>query len=286
MEELAVEAILRFIKEDVVFEDVTSESIIPPGCRVRAVVVAEEAGVIAGNKFVVPTLKKLGLEVLRYVEDGQVVEKDGVVLEVRGEARTILAIERTVLNFLMLLSGIASYTKRIVEKVRSVNSRAVVAATRKTHPGLAYFEKYAVTVGGGSTHRFGLFDMVLIKDNHLAIVGSIAEAVSRARRRHGLFKKIEVETRTPEEALEAARAGADVVMLDNFSVEEVARAIELLRNSGLRDKVVVEVSGGIDEDNIVHYAMLDVDVISLSRITLNAPPLGMHLDIVEVEECG
>jgi len=282
LEEIAIDRLLQFLKDDLFFIDVTTEAMIPKNCRARAIVVAEDRGIVAGNNFVAPFLKYFGIDVIRYVEDGGYIDTGDIVLELMGEARKILSIERTILNFLMILSGIATYTKSIVERVREINSRLIIAATRKTHPGLAFFEKYAVSVGGGSTHRLGLFDTVLIKDNHLAIVGDVRKAVELARKTLGYFKKIEVEVRSAEEALEAAKAGADIVMLDNMSVEEVAKVIELLRLHGLRDKVLIEVSGGIDEDSIVEYAKLDVDIVSLSKLTLEAPPLKMSMDVVEV----
>lgn len=282
MEEIAIDRLLQFLKDDLFFIDVTTEAMIPKNCRARAIVVAEDRGIVAGNNFVVPFLKYFNIEVIRYVEDGGYIDTGDIVLELMGEARKILSIERTILNFLMILSGIATYTKSIVERVRKINSKLIIAATRKTHPGLAFFEKYAVSVGGGSTHRLGLFDMVLIKDNHLAIVGDVRKAVELARKTLGYFKKIEVEVRSAEEALEAAKAGADIVMLDNMSVEEVAKAIELLRLHGVRDRVLIEVSGGIDEDSIAEYAKLDVDIVSLSKLTLEAPPLKMSMDVVEV----
>ncbi|MEM0262428.1 MAG: carboxylating nicotinate-nucleotide diphosphorylase [Ignisphaera sp.] len=282
MEGVAIDRLLQFLKDDLFFIDVTTEAMIPKNCRARAIVVAEDRGIVAGNNFVVPFLKYFNIEVIRYVEDGGYIDTGDIVLELMGEARKILSIERTILNFLMILSGIATYTKSIVERVRKINSKLIIAATRKTHPGLAFFEKYAVSVGGGSTHRLGLFDMVLIKDNHLAIVGDVRKAVELARKTLGYFKKIEVEVRSAEEALEAARAGADIVMLDNMSVEEVAKAIELLRLHGVRDRVLIEVSGGIDEDSIAEYAKLDVDIVSLSKLTLEAPPLKMSMDVVEV----
>lgn len=286
MEEIVIEALLRFIKEDVVLEDITSEALIPRGYVVKAAVITEEDGIIAGNRFIIPLLRRMNLETLRYVEDGEMVERGTIVLEIRGEARSVLAVERTLLNFLMVLSGIATYTRKLVETVRTVNSKVAIAATRKVHPGLEYFEKYAVTVGGGHTHRFGLFDMVLIKDNHLAIVKSISKAVKDTKRRYGMFKKIEVEVRSAEEALEAAKAGADIIMLDNVGVDEISKALELLRKHELRNRVLVEVSGGINEFNIIDYAKLDIDIISLSKITLGAPPLNMKLEIVEVERYG
>lgn len=148
MEEIAVETLLRFLWEDVVFEDVTSEAL-TRGCVIRSAIIAEDKGVVAGSKLILPLLRRLGLDVLRYVEDGGHVERGSIVLEVCGEARTILTIERTVLDFLTVLSGIASHTRRLVEAVRRVDRRVIIAATGELHPGLGYFEKYAVAVGVG-----------------------------------------------------------------------------------------------------------------------------------------
>lgn len=285
MEEIALERLMEFLRDDVFFTDVTTEALIPRGCRVKAIVLTEEEGIIAGNRFIIPFLKRLNLEVAKYIDDGEHVEAGIAILEIMGEARTILTVERTVLNFLSVLSGIATYTRRLIEKVRRINSRVIIAATRKTHPGLTFFEKYAVAIGGGSMHRFGLFDMVLIKDNHIAIVRDIKKAVETTKKVLGLFKKVEVEVRCADEALEAAIAGADIIMLDNVSPREVAKTIELLHSHGLRDRVLIEVSGGIDETSILEYAKLDVDIISLSKITLGAPPLKMKMEIVEVGLC-
>lgn len=286
MEELIVEKLVEFLKDDAFFCDVTTELLVPEGCRAKAVVVVERGGVAAGNRFLVPFLRRLNIDVVEYVKDGETVEEGETILTVVGDARKLLTVERTVLNFLMVLSGIATFTRRLVEAVRGVNDKVVIAATRKTHPGLSFFEKYAVAVGGGSMHRLGLFDMVLIKDNHLAIVKDVRRAIEMAKRSVGPFKKVEVEVRSPEEALEAAKAGADIVMLDNFTPEEVAKTVELLRSHGLRERVVIEVSGGIDENNILEYAKLDVDVISLSKVTLGAPPLSMRMEVVGLDQCS
>jgi len=201
------------------------------------------------------------------------------VLAVKGDARRILYIERTVLNLLMILSGIATYTRRLVEKVRQVNPRIRIAATRKTPPGLRFLVKYAVEVGGGDAHRLSLSDMALIKDNHLKIAGGVGEAVSTLRSRLSFSKKIEIEVSSVHQAVEAAKAGADIIMCDNMSPEGVAEVINTLQRLGLHSKVMIEVSGGITEDNIVDYAKIDVDVISLSKITLNAPPVDMSLEV-------
>lgn len=285
MEKIIVAKLLKMIEEDSPYGDITTDMLIPENCAVRAVVVAKESCIVAGNRFVIPLLREIGIEVIRYEEDGTYVDRGSIVIEMEGRARDLLLIERTILNLLSHLSGIATYTRRLVEMVKRVNPKLRIAATRKCLPGLAFFEKYAVAVGGGDTHRFSLSDMVLIKDNHIAIIGSIEEAVRRSRERASFSKKIEVEVRSPEDAVKAAKAGADIVMLDNMSVDDVRKTIDLLKREKLRDRVLIEVSGGINEENILEYAKLDVDIISLSRITMAAPPVDLSLDIAEVRKC-
>jgi len=157
-----------------------------------------------------------------------------------------------------------------------------VSATRKTAPGLRYFDKRAVAIGGGDTHRFRLDDAILIKDNHISIVGGVDEAIRRARSAISFSKKLEVEVKTVREALEAAKAGADIIMLDNMSVGEVEEAIRSLRDEGLRDRVLIEVSGGIDEGNILEYARLKPDVISLGFLTHSVRAVDMSLEVKRV----
>jgi nicotinate-nucleotide pyrophosphorylase (carboxylating) len=204
------------------------------------------------------------------------------VLEVTGSARVVLGVERTLLNILMHCSGIATEVRKLVELVRRVNSRVRVAATRKTLPGLRYFEKKAVAIGGGDTHRLSLSDAILIKDNHIKIVGSVEEAVKIAKASASFVHKVEVEVSTPEDAVKAAESGADIIMLDNMKPSEVARVVEELRKRGLRERVLLEVSGGITPDNILEYAKLDVDVISCGYITISSRAVDMSLDVVEV----
>jgi len=163
--------------------------------------------------------------------------------------------------------------------IREVNPAIIVAGTRKTTPGLQFFEKNAVRVGGGDTHRYRLDDEVLIKDNHLALVGSVKEAVQRARKHASFTKKIEVEAETLDQAVEAAQVGADIVLLDNMSPKGVEIVLSALKDKGLRDKVLVEVSGGINPDNILLYAKLEVDVISTGYITHSAPSLDLSLEV-------
>jgi len=282
VEEIVFKKFLQFLEEDAPFWDITTEVLIPKNVVVKAQVVAKESGVVACLDDVVAVLKRFGLTVKSFTCDGCFIERGSVVLEVVGEARTILYLERIILNILMHCSGVATAVRSLVEKVRKVNSRVRVAATRKTLPGLRYFEKKAVEIGGGDTHRFSLSDAILIKDNHIKIVGGVAKAVKIAKSSASFVHKIEVEVRSVEEAVEAAEAGADIIMFDNMSPNDVEKAIEELRKRGLRDRVLIEVSGGITYENIDEYAKLDVDVISCGWVTLSSKAIDMSLDIVEV----
>lgn len=285
-EELAVRRMLDWLAEDVPFWDVTSE-IIPEGCECRAVVLAKEPGVAACVEEVALFLRRLGFEVKQNVRSGEGFEKGSVLLEVRGSLRKLLQVERLVLNLLSHACGVATATRRAVELAKSVNPRVRVAATRKTLPGLRYFEKRAVEAGGGDPHRLSLSDAVLIKDNHLRYFGSVRAAVEAAKRAASFTKKIEVEVSSPEEAVEAAEAGADIVMLDNLGVEGVRRAIEALKRAGLRDKVIVEVSGGVTLENLKDYASAGPDVVSMGWLTHSAKAIDLSLEVVEVTKpCG
>ncbi|MEM1659327.1 MAG: carboxylating nicotinate-nucleotide diphosphorylase [Candidatus Jordarchaeales archaeon] len=271
-----------FLLEDLGFGDITSEAVIPEGVIVDAKIICKDEGVIAGVSEALELFKMVGVEATAKVRDGEKVKKGSVIMEIRGDAKTILSVERTVLNLMMTMSGVATETAKLVEKARRINEKVRIAGTRKTTPGFRYFEKKAIEIGGGDTHRLRLDDMVLIKDNHIKIVGSIAEAVRRAREKASFSKKIEVEVFTPDEALEAAVSGADAIMLDNMSVEEVEKTIRILEEHGLRDKVIIEVSGGIKPDNVEDYAALGVDVISAGHITHSSKSLDLSLDIVRI----
>jgi len=282
VEEITFRKLLEFLEEDTPFWDITTDAIIPKNTVIRAQVIARQSGVVACIEDVTYFLKRLGLEVKELAGDGDIVNKDAPVLEIVGDARTVLAIERTILNILMHCSGVATEVRKLVDIVKRVNPRVRVAATRKTLPGLRYFEKKAVAIGGGDTHRLSLSDAILIKDNHLRVVESVEEVVKLAKERASFTHKVEVEVSTVEDAIKAAEAGADIVMLDNMHPQEVAKVVEELRKRGLRDRVVIEVSGGVTAENIVEYAKLDVDVISCGYITLSARALDMSLEVVEV----
>lgn len=274
--------LLRFLQEDLGRGDITSEMLVPEGTEVRAVILAKERGILAGIRECHELLSSLGINVSSSMRDGDEVEEGSMVLELIGDARKILGVERTLLNILGHMSGIATLTSAMVRRARSISPRVRIAATRKTLPGLRYLEKRAVAIGGGDPHRYDLSDMVLIKDNHLRIVGSVDKAVRIAKERASFTKKVEVEVSSAEDAVIAARAGADVIMLDNVTPSEARRAVEMLIREGLRERVVVEVSGGITADNVADYAGSGVDVISMGALTHSARSLDFSLEVVEV----
>ncbi|CDG65431.1 MAG: hypothetical protein PWQ15_374 [Methanobacterium sp.] len=272
----------NMVYEDIGFEDITTQAVIPPGLQVKGRIIAKEPGIIAGMELALGIFAHFNITVEKMVENGENISEGQVIMEISGDARTILTVERTVLNLLMRMSGIATLTSKIVKKVRKVNPDVIVAGTRKTTPGLQLFEKNAIRVGGGDTHRFRLDDGVLIKDNHLALVGGVEEAISRARQYVSFTKKIEIEVETLEEALQAARAGADIIMLDNMSPERIKEVLNALKEEKLRDKVIIEVSGGINESNIMQFANMEVDVISTGYITHSARSLDLSLDLDKI----
>jgi len=269
----------RLVYEDIGFEDLTTQALIPPSMIIRGRIVAQEEGVVAGLELASSIFREFSIQTSLKKQDGDWVAPWEVLMEVEGEARSILSVERTALNLLMRMSGIATLTHSIIEMVREVNPTVIIAGTRKTTPGLQFFEKDAIRVGGGDTHRYRLDDAVLIKDNHLALVGSVTEAVERARKHASFTKKIEVEADTLDQALQAAQAGADIVLLDNMSPDQIRTVLSLLKDGGLRDKVLVEASGGINPDNIMAYAKLEVDVISTGYITHSARSLNLNLEL-------
>jgi len=282
VQEVVFRKLLSFLEEDIPFRDVTTDVLIPENVVVRAHVIAKQSCVIACIDDIVYFLERLGLHAKEFVRDGAEVEKGTVLLEVVGPARVVLGVERLILNMLMHCSGIATEVRKLVKLVEKVNNKVRVAATRKTLPGLRYFEKKAVLAGGGDTHRYSLSDAILIKDNHVKIVGSVREALEIIKNKASFVHKVEVETSTVEEAIKAADIGVDIIMLDNMKPEEVAKVLEELRRRGLREKVLIEVSGGITPENILEYAKLDVDVISCGYITMSSKAIDMSLEVVEV----
>ncbi len=253
--------------------DLTTDAVVPPGAIARAELVARAAGRVAGLEVAAEVFTSvdpaIGVELGK--ADGADVPAGAVVAEVRGPARGILTAERTALNLLGRLSGIATATRDLVARI--AGTRARVADTRKTTPGLRALEKHAVRMGGGVNHRFGLHDAVLIKDNHLAVAGGVTAAVKAARSHVGHLVRVEVEVEDLDQLDEAIAAGADVVMLDNMAPAQLRAAVE--RAGG---RVVLEASGGITPATIRAVAETGVDLISVGWLTHSAPALDVALD--------
>ncbi len=269
----------EMLAEDVGQGDVTSTAVVPENLTVDSVVIAKEEGIIAGIEEAVILARSLGLNAEPEAADGDVVKKGNLILKISGNARAILSAERTILNLLSRMSGIATKTRCLSEKLQKANLNVKVAATRKTAPGLLYFDKKAVLIGGGDPHRLRLDDMILIKDNHIAIAGSVEKAVKKVKTA-SFSKKIEVEVSSISDALKAVEAGVDIVMLDNFSPQKVKEAVKSLKKAGLFGKVLLEVSGGITEQNLLEYASAQVDLISMGSLTHSVKALDISLEVV------
>ena len=270
------EAVTRALAEDLGRAgDITSIATVPADARARAVVVARAAGTIAGLPLVAATLRKLSLdiEILPHARDGATVAANTALMSVSGDARGILAAERTALNFLAHLAGIASATAQFVRRIEG--SKARICCTRKTAPGLRALEKYAVRCGGGFNHRFGADDAILIKDNHIAVAGGIRAALERAKAVAGHLVKIEIECDSLDQLREVLDSRlADVVLLDNMDIATLQKAVALVAG-----RLVTEASGGVTLDNVAAIAATGVDTISSGAITHSAPALDVALDI-------
>jgi nicotinate-nucleotide pyrophosphorylase (carboxylating) len=243
---------------------------------VEAVVTAQAPGVLSGVEAVRAVAGAVGLEVQAAGRDGSRVRSGTVVVRLRGDVRRILAVERTLLNFLMHASGVATATARAVERTRGARRPLAVYATRKTLPGLRDLEKAAVGHGGGHPHRRDLADALLVKNNHLALLG-VPEAVRRARSRARRGERVEVEVRSVREAVAAARAGADALLLDNATPRRARAIVEALEVAGLRRGRWVELSGGITVERVRRYRSVGADAVSLGALTHSAPALPFHL---------
>jgi nicotinate-nucleotide pyrophosphorylase (carboxylating) len=269
--------LLQFVKEDAPSGDVTSAAIIPD-ISCNAVIRAEQEGIIAGLEEASTLFSHFGVSVTHIAKDGDAVCQNDSLLLLNGDAKKILLVERTALNIIGRMSGIATQTRKISDIVASVNPYCRVAATRKTCPGFRILDKKAVKIGGGDPHRMNLSDGILIKDNHLALVppGIAIQAAKMGTS----YKKIEIEVETPENALFAVKAGADIIMLDNMSPGQINRTISVLKSEGLRERVIIELSGGIDESSLPRYAALNVDVISLGALTHSVRNFSVNLEIM------
>ncbi|WP_102345426.1 carboxylating nicotinate-nucleotide diphosphorylase [Bacillus sp. Marseille-P3661] len=268
-------ALQQFLVEDLGEMDITSEYIFPLTEISKGEFLVKKTGVLSGVEIIKETyhLFDPSIEVVLHKNDGDYIEKGEKIATVTGPVAYLLSAERVILNLLQHMSGIASQTSEVVKALNSDYTR--VCDTRKTLPGLRMFEKYAVRSGGGFNHRFGLYDGVMIKDNHIAYAGSIQAAVSKVRAQAGHMVKIEVETETKEQVMEAVAAGADVIMFDNRSPEEVAQYVKLVP-----DYIVTEISGGITLESIGSYRDTKVDYISLGALTHSVTALDISFNLI------
>ena len=275
--ELAAEPIVRAaLLEDIGHGgDLTTDAIVALDRIATARVIARQGGIVAGIPVAMLAFRLLDdrIETIGRVGEGERAEPGAIVAEISGSARAVLTGERTALNLLARLSGIATATRTLVDLVAGTHAK--IADTRKTTPGLRVLERYAVTCGGGSNHRFGLDDGVLIKDNHLALAGSIREAIVAARARVGHMVKIEVEVENVEQLREALAEPIDAVLLDNMTPAALAEAVRIVDG-----RVIAEASGGVTQENVAEIARTGVDVISVGWLTHSAPALDLSLEVV------
>ncbi len=274
------EKLSKLLAEDLGQGDVTTAAVVPSECTAEAEVIAKAEGIVAGVEEVTVLAEALGLQVEVEVADAEQVKTGQVIMTLCGDAATILTVERTLLNLLSRMSGIATATRTLTEKIRKAKLKTRIAATRKSAPGLLYFDKKAIVVGGGDAHRLHLDDMILIKDNHIAVAGSLENAIKSAKKNASFSKKIEVEVTNAADALKAAKLGADIVMLDNFSPVLIKQAVVLLKKEGF-GAVLLEASGGITSENLLEYASAGVDLISLGELTHSVKALDISLEILK-----
>ena len=269
----AKKSLETFLAEDIGKGDITSKLL--PRKKIAANIIARQEGIIAGVQYAREIFVSRRCKVRILKRDGHKVRPNQKIMLVSGSAHSILSCERTVLNLLSRMSGIATQTNFLVKLIRSVNPKVTLYSTRKTAPGLRIFDKEAVEIGGGHRHRMSLDKMVMIKDNHIA-ADSLLNLVRHAKRKH---KKIEIEVENLRDAITVAKEGAPIIMLDNISPPQIANIIKALKQLNLRNKVKIEASGGIDATNIKSYAKSGVDIISVGKLTSSVSGLDLSLDV-------
>jgi nicotinate-nucleotide pyrophosphorylase (carboxylating) len=274
-----IDKIKDFLNEDIGYGDITSDTLIPSMQLAKGILYYKEPGIVSGLNEVSIVFETLGCKVNRNVVEGEWTEARNILLTVEGSARALLMGERLALNIAGRMAGIATQTAYLVNELSKKNLTTRVAATRKTLPGFRDFDKKAVIHGGGDPHRFRLDDCVLIKDNHLELVPSITDALRCVRAGISFTKKIEVEVRSLEEAVEAAKAGADIIMFDNMTPDDIRLNLDELNKLRLREGIVYEASGGITPENFIEYAESGVDIISLGALTHSVRSLDVKFEI-------
>lgn len=274
------ESLIKFLREDIGQGDLTSEYLVDEDSKSTSFITCKsEFAVVAGLEELRTLFDICNCESKALVNDGDSVRKGRKVMTIKGNTKSILKAERTALNLLMRMSGIATDTKKFVDIVRNVSSDIKITGTRKTAPGLRFFDKKAIELGGGYAHRNTLSEMILIKDNHLAVTNSIRHSILTARAKSSNNTMIECEVCNTRQSIDAIKSGADIIMLDNFSPKEAHRTISYLRRSGLRGKIQVEISGGVNLSNIKDYASALPDMISVGSLTHSSKSIDFSMEI-------
>lgn len=273
-----MDKIVRYmLEEDEGFGDVTSNALIDKDDVSVGQIFSKEDGILAGIDIAREIFESRDITVIFNLNDGTEISKGDLLIHVVGNTRDILLLERTVLNLLMRMSGVATAANHYVNLVKDYD--VIVAGTRKTAPAIAKFDKYALAVGGADTHRFSLDDMVLIKDNHIMAVGTPLDALKKAQNNVSFSKKIEIEVETLEDAIQCVENKADIVMLDNMNPSEVKEVLDQLNKMGIRNNSLIEVSGGINHETIREFAEVGVDIISSGALTHSTRSLNFGLDL-------
>ena len=261
----------QFLTEDIGNGDITSKLL--PKKKISVKIISRENAIIAGASYAKEIFKLKGCNARILRRDGSKIKPNQTIMIITGDAGNILTCERTALNLLTRMSGIATQTNELIKKIPE---KTKLYATRKTAPGLRYFDKEAVEIGGGKKHRLRLDEMVMIKDNHIAVVDSLLSLIKNAKKK---YKKFEVEVENTSDAVLAAKEGATIIMLDNFTPVQIKKTIQVLKNQKLRNKVMLEASGGITSKNISKYGQTGVDIISVGSITNSVKGIDMSLEI-------
>ena len=267
--------LLQFLSEDIQRGDVTSALL--SNQKIKAKIISREQGIIAGVGFARSIFQLKGCTVRIFKKDGSRLKPNQTVLQVSGNAKSILSCERTALNLLSRMSGIATQTNYLVSQIKKYSKKTNLYSTRKTAPGLRYFDKEAVIIGGGHKHRMALDDMIMIKDNHLLLSNSMEDIIKKAQKKH---RRVEVEVENQRDAILAAKYGTAIVMLDNFSPAQIKKTITALQKKKLRNKVKLEASGGVNSKNIGAYAKTGIDMISVGSITNSVKGLDLSLEVI------
>lgn len=268
----AKKQLMEFLAEDIGKGDITSALL--PKRNISARIISREEAIVAGVRHAKEIFEFKGCNVKVIKKDGSKIKPNQIIMAISGNAANILTCERTVLNLLTRMSGIATQTNQLVKKIS--NKKTKLYATRKTAPGLRYFDKEAVEIGGGKKHRLRLDEMVMIKDNHIAAGDSLLSLIKSAKKK---YKKFEVEVENIPDAILAAKESATIIMLDNFTPEQIKKTIQILAKQKLRNKVMLEASGGINSKNIAKYGNTGVDIISVGSITNSVKGIDMSLEV-------